>query len=348
MDKREQLIEVYEESGYRILELIRRLEDGPTKRNKERILREVQAIISALSSEASEMAAEIISESYKEGSRELVDKLKEEGIDRVNESIQSLIHQEAVQEIVDECFYSILAASDYMSADAKKRIEDVVRTANQRSLIEGVSRRRATKDAVAELSQQQITGMIAKNGARIPADKYMSAVIHYNQRKAHVDGSINQMQQNGIDLVYVNRVGITCDLCAMYQGRVYSISGEDSRFPKLELKPPYHAHCVHSASAWIESYQGEEEIKKMIELSNDPFKDTRTSEQIRRYNELQRSKSRTNVTRKQWIRYKARMPDLPDLRTFASHKARNTQLYKDWMEDFRIIGLEIKERKASN
>lgn len=132
--------------------------------------------------------------------------------------------------ISDDGFYSILEASEHMSRDAKQRIEDAVRIANEQSLIEGVNRRQATQNAVAKVNKQGITGMIAKNGAEIPADKYMAGVVQYHQRKAHVTGTENMAVQNGQDLVYVNFVGITCSLCAKYQDRVYSISGNDKRF----------------------------------------------------------------------------------------------------------------------
>jgi len=81
----------------------------------------------------------------------------------------------------------------------------------------------------------------------------------------------------------------------------------------------------------------------MIEQSNRPFVDNRTEANIRRYNELQREKSRKNATRKQWIRYKAVLPDdTPDLRTFASMKARNTQTYQELQEAYRRINSKIR------
>jgi hypothetical protein len=347
MNKTEKLIRMYTDSGYTLLALIRTLEDSPTKTQKERILKQITAILTQLSEGAASTATEIVEMAYKSGSNEASTGLIEQGIKSKEELVTTLstvIHTNAVQEIVDDVFYTILEANDYMSADAKERIEEITRRANQRSLLEGVSRKQATKDAIAELTQSQITGIVAKNGANIPADKYISGVIHYHQRKAHVEGSINRMMENDQDLVYVNSVGITCEMCATYQGRVYSISGNDSRFPRLERRPPYHSYCVHSTSAWNEAYHDELEIKKMLKTSGRPFSDNRTEASIREYEERQKEKSHKNETRKQWIRYKARLTDLPDLRIFASHKARNTKLYQEWMEDYRKIGLEIKER----
>jgi hypothetical protein len=125
---------------------------------------------------------------------------------------------------------------------------------------------------------------------------------------------------------------------------VYSISGNDLRFPKLELRPPYHAHCVHSISAWIEEYTPTDEVERMIAASNRPFTDNRIEANIRRYNEIQRDVARKNETRKQWMRYKAVLPDdTPDLRTFAAQKARNTQSYRDLQEGYRKVNAEAKK-----
>lgn len=347
MDKNEKLIQMYQEANFYLLGLIRSLEEGPTKRRKEQLIRQIHEIIANLSENAAETAREIIEESYKAGSSEAIRQLLAQGIaeEAIEPTLKTVIHVRAVQAIVDETFYRILEANDNMTADVKERIEEVVFRANRRSLIEGVSRRQATKDAIAEMTARGITGITAKNGAQIPIDKYMANVIQYHQRQAHVEGNLNRLAETGQDLVYVNSVGITCDICAKYQGRVYSISGNDDRFPKLTVKPPYHGHCVHSTSAWVEEYQDELDVKKAIKNSNKPFIDSRTEANIRKYEKMQREKSKKNEARKQWIRYKARMPDLPDLKTFASQKARNTKQYEEWQWQYRQINMQIKARK---
>lgn len=346
MDKIQKLIDLYDGASERLLLLLMSLEEGTWHHRRTAALyRQVDAILADLTDQAGKQASEILTTSYKAGVSEAVQSIISHGIatELVNDSIMPIIHQQAVQAIVDDTFYSILEASDHMAADIKQRIKETVRLANERSLVRGVSRRSATRQAVAELSQSGITGMVAKNGAKIPADKYMAGVIQYHQRKAHVTGAENLITQNGHDLVYVNFVGITCSYCAKYQGRVYSISGNDSRFPRLEKRPPYHSHCVHSISAWIESYQLAEEVGLMLQRSNRPFEDNRSEHAINRYQERQRDKSRKNEVRKMWIRYKARMPDMPSLRTFAGQKARNTAKYQVWQEDYRRVGEAISK-----
>lgn len=335
----DKFIALYTQAGERLIQLIRSLETGSyTQRRKERLLKQIDEILAELTDGSAQSMSELLGEAYKAGSQEAAGSMLAQGLteNQVNTVLEPIIHQQAVQAIMDDTFFRILEATDNMSQDAKRRVEEVVRTATERMLTEGISRREATKEAVAKMTDQGITGIVAKNGARIPADKYMNGVVQYNLRKAHVTGAENTIVQNGLDLVYVNYVGITCEYCAKYQGRVYNISGNDSRFPKLEIRPPYHAHCVHSISAWIEEYQTTDEIERMIAVSNRPITDNRTEVNIRRYNEIQLEKSRKNETRKQWMRYKAVLPnDTPDLRTFASMKARGATAYKDLQELYR-------------
>ncbi|WP_020615751.1 phage minor capsid protein [Paenibacillus daejeonensis] len=345
--KIENMVILYADAGDRLLELLQQMEEGSWSwRRAAELLRQVDEIINELTQRAGDQMADILGDSYMLGVRGAVEGIVAAGVaaGTLNASIRPIIHQQAVQSIMDESFYSILEASDNMSADAKQRITDAVRRANERSLVDGISRRKATKDAVRSLSERQITGIITKSGAKVPADKYMAGVVQYHQRKAHVTGAENMIVQNGLDLVYVNYVGITCGYCATMQGRVYSISGNDPRFPKLEQRPPYHAHCVHSVSAWIEEYTEPEEVSRMLELSNRPFNDNRTAHAKQRYEQLQRDKSRKNATRNQWIRYKALLPDdTPSLRQFASHKARGTAKYKELQDLYRDANRQIKD-----
>lgn len=343
----DKLIALYTLAGEQLLQLLRTLETGSyTQLRKERLLKQIDEILAILTDGSAQSMSELLAEAYKAGSREASGSMLAQGMseNEVNTVLEPIIHQQAVQAIMDDTFFRILEATDNMSQDAKRRIEEVTRSVTERMLTEGISRREATKEAVAKMTEQGITGIIARNGARIPADKYMNGVVQYNLRKAHVTGAENTIVQNGLDLVYVNYVGITCEYCAKYQGRVYSISGADQRFPKLEIRPPYHAHCIHSLSAWIEEYQSADEVERMVAISNRPFTDNRTEANIRRHNEIRRDKARRNETRKQWMRYKAVLPnDTPDLRRFSSLKVRGATAYKDLQELYRKANVINKE-----
>lgn len=348
----EDIVKLFSETDERLRLLVKQLEDGNiSARRIEQLSREVERIVSELAEQAGTNLSTLISNEYRVGAQTVVNQIITNGIaSTISSSVKSLNHRQAAQAIMDEAFYSILQATDFMAVDAKQRVKQAVQIANEKSLKLGMSRKEATKQAIVDVNSKGITGIIAKNGAEIPADKYMAGVVHYHQRKAHVTGGINMAMQNGYDLVFVNYVGITCEHCARLQGRVYSLSGNDPRFPKMldEYKPPYHSHCVHSISIWVEEYQSEEEIKRLIDLSNRLGEETRSEQHIKRYNELQKKKAQANATRKQWMRYKAVMPSsTPDLRTFASQKARSAQNYKDLQEMYKEANRIIKSSEVT-
>lgn len=335
----EEIIALYVRADERLRALVQSLEDGNVgRRRKELLLRQIEAVIADLTDQAGQQTALLIGDEYRAGAGVAVQQIMAAGVaqETVDPTLKPVVHQRAAQAIMDEAFYSILQASQHMSEDAKDRIEKAVKVANEKSLLSGISRHEATRQAIADLNNKGITGVVARNGAQIPVTAYMKGVVHYHQRKAHVTGTENMAVQNGYDLVYVNYVGITCEHCARKQGRVYSLSGNDKRWPHMteEFKPPYHSHCVHSMSIWIEEYQSPVEVERLRDVSSRLGEETRSEQHIRRYKELQREKAQLNEDRKQWARYRAVAPD----ETPKSFAAFRRMKYNDSEGWFRLQG----------
>lgn len=336
MASREEIIALYIEADERLRLLVQQLESGNlSRRHQDDLNRQIDVIIAELTSKAGQSMAALIGYEYRTGAAEAVSQIITAGAakETINTTLQPIVHQSAAQVIMNDGFYSILEASNNMSSDAKQRIKKAVQLANEKSLTLGMNRREATRQAVAEVNSKGITGIIASNGAQIPADKYMNGVIHYHQRKAHVVGTENMAIQNGYDLVYVNYVGITCEHCAGKQGRVYSLSGNDKRWPHMtdELRPPYHAHCVHSTSIWIEEYQSPEEVQRLLDVSSRLGEETRSEQHIKRYKEMQAQKAQLNADRKQWEQYRLAAPDATP-KTFSSFRRMKYNNVKRWDE----------------
>ena len=127
----DQLIAMYSEANFFLREQIRSLEDGATKKRKQELLKKIQRILSELSENAAETSRDIIESSFTKGSLEAISSLIQQGIaeDLIVPTIQTVIHKEAVQAIVDEAFYRILETNDNMLEDAKERIEEITKRA---------------------------------------------------------------------------------------------------------------------------------------------------------------------------------------------------------------------------
>lgn len=89
-----------------------------------------------------------------------------------------------------------------------------------------------------------------------------------------------------------------CPICSLYQGRVFSISGRDRRFPRLSTLPQeLHdgkcdvCKCSYGLYSWFEDISTPD-IKTAIRKSNAPLKDKRTPEQIEAFEKDQAKRAR--------------------------------------------------------
>ena len=125
-----------------------------------------------------------------------------------------------------------------------------------------------------DLQENNVAVVEYKNGANMPLEKYVGMVARSARAETANLVMIQQALREGIDLVECDTVFPTCDICAVYQGRVYSISGKDSRYPalyKTAFKSGYsiiHPNCRHSWAPYHVELYTDEELEKMRKQSN--------------------------------------------------------------------------------
>ncbi len=86
---------------------------------------------------------------------------------------------------------------------------------------------------------------ITINGRRYNIEKYAEMVGLTRTREATTQGTIDALAANGMDLVKVSEHSHEEDVCSNFQGKTYSISGNDPDFPPLGDRPPFHPRCKH-------------------------------------------------------------------------------------------------------
>lgn len=81
------------------------------------------------------------------------------------------------------------------------------------------------------------------------------------------------------DLVILSKRTICCSECAKYQGRVFSLTGKDTRFPLLPQQffetGKFHEGCSCGCTLYFDDLESASALKKAIEYSNRPFVDDR-------------------------------------------------------------------------
>lgn len=111
------------------------------------------------------------------------------------------------------------------------------------------------------------------NGAEQPLHAYAAMAARSARIESMNIGAIGSALQEGTDLVEMTTMPQCCKLCGAYQGKVYSISGKDKRFPalfKTVLKNGYalpHPNCRHEFIPFFEEIEAPEDLEKAIQKS---------------------------------------------------------------------------------
>lgn len=156
-------------------------------------------------------------------------------------------------------------------------------------------------------------------------------------------------QQLNTDLMEMSIHSPTCAECSKYQGRIFSISGHDSRYPKLPkeflLYGGVHAGCRHIFYPYLDgsipvSHQDP------IAFSNRPFVDTRTEKEIQEYDEMLKLKQYELQKDEDREKYYMICEQLPEVapKSFGGYrkmKNSNSLSFQKLKEAAKEIGLDL-------
>lgn len=165
----------------------------------------------------------------------------------------------------------------------------------------------AREQIIRGLAEKDIFSVTYRNGAKVSVEDYASMVARTTTHEAAATAKLIAAEQEGYDLVKMSTHYPTCKTCAQLQGRVYSISGKDKRFPPLTkaFKSGYntvHPNCRHVVSVWAEEIKTDEEIKEASENSLKPFDiDPRSEKERELYASRQTAKRKVDKAKKSGI-----------------------------------------------
>jgi hypothetical protein len=108
------------------------------------------------------------------------------------------------------------------------------------------------KDFKAELANYAIDEkyivITDKNGKPRKYDikDYAEMVVRTKIIESAASGVINIALDVGSDLVQVSDHNTDCEICQEFEGKVFSISGNDTDFPVMDFTLGLHPNCQHS------------------------------------------------------------------------------------------------------
>lgn len=351
----EALVAIYRNAYTLLLERLTMLEArGRATAYERALLRETEQILTELDNQSREWIEREIPRIYRGGQQEAIRQLAAQGVDTSGLTARITgIHRSAVETIATNMYADLRAAEQLVG----RRVADAIRQAGletaARGLTTGATVRERQKHLRDILGQQGLVGIEDSRGRQWRLDSYAEVVARTTTREATNLGTINQLTGNGYDLVQMSTHYPTCGICDQYQGRVYSISGEDSRFPALyetvlsEGYQTVHPNCRHVFVPWVDQLATDSERREAMERSNRPFEDSRSQRELNAYRDEQRKKRWQTETRRMHERYSALLPnDTPPPGAFARMRQADSERWKELQGLYRDARAELREVEA--
>ena len=346
VDKKiKKLIEIYKEAEMRLIKTIteKQAKGNVTIFYKE-MLKQVQQEILRLQIFHTQWATDITKQLYMQAYEEALYDLG------ISDNTLTQLHKEAIELIAENIVSSLNEATNLVGRQIEDKIREIGLNSTANKFATGNTIKQMQKELVNSLIDEGLTGIKDKLGRNIPIGVYAETLARSIVAETQNTCVKNTMKEHGKDLVKMTSHYGCCPICAVYEGRVYSISGKDSRFPSLKSLPGFkdgynnlHPRCRHRIRPYIEKYN---DVEKDMKNSNRPFEVDKSKESsINKYHEEQKKKAVLRNNRKQYKKIKIALGnDAPkSFQGFLKMKnAKNQENYNDLKERFK------KVRQANN
>lgn len=367
MSTQKKLIETYQKAQKKLVEIIQRKQAHGSVTSYERsLLRQIQKELKKLKKSSKALVEQLVKENYKTGLQSLIDDLiKDDTAPRLFNMFSGL-NTSQIELITQNANIDLNKAINIVG----RRVQDAVRKAGIEATAEklttGQTIREMQKNLQDKLKQQNLTAVEYANGTKMPIEKYAETVARSTTAETQNKAKVIQGQDWGYDLVRFTEHSPTCEVCSMYQGRVYALTkeaangkykgskGQELHFPYLydtALISGYstiHPNCRHRLSVLPAGAYTAAEMEDFSRKSMQPFEDMRSDQERKAYAKEQAVKRKRNESRKQYEKIKTVLPnDAP--KTFAAFvkmKAAKSERYKELLKDYRtVIGI-AKEQES--
>lgn len=317
------LIAIYKEAQLALIKIITGNTGAGTKTYYNTILRQLTALLNQLAAQTGRYISTEIPKEYKAALEQAYDYFKRNNLQMNLPEMFAQIHSDAVSELAAEMQHHITEGI----SSAGRRVMRYADIARDNALRQNGLRASAVKIASAQTvrdMQKDLIRRLSEDGFltvqygsgkyayQVGLDSYAAMVARSTTREAGNLAREKQLLANGYDLVIITEHKPCCELCARVQGRVFSISGKDKRFPPLSAAftsgyRNVHPNCRCVAVPWIEEMRSPEERQAAIEKGSQPLRDERSAKEKALYTQQQSDRRQMRADLIQYERYKAQL-----------------------------------------
>lgn len=159
-------------------------------------------------------------------------------------------HLQVVNSLISDAYLDFGTTMNGYVKGAEKILNDTLRKQVRQDIalgrLDGASVREIKKVVTQTLGDRGFTVLLDRGGNQWELSRYSEMLTRTHLIRANNEATINRAGDFEIDIVEVSTHGATDEICAGYEGKIFSISGKSREYPKLEEEPPFHPNCKHS------------------------------------------------------------------------------------------------------
>lgn len=164
----------------------------------------------------------------------------------------SQIHVEAAQAIADDAYLRFARTMQGIKTSAQDFIALAQKETIRSTIAEGQLLGRAAEDVAEtvekQIREQGITALVDRGGKKWELDTYADMLTRQMLANASREGTANTALEYGFDLVRVTSHNSKHDECAVWEGKILSITGKTKGYPTLadaQAAGLFHVGCLH-------------------------------------------------------------------------------------------------------
>ncbi|MBU1110803.1 phage minor capsid protein [Patescibacteria group bacterium] len=225
--------------------------------NRRSILSQIEIILTKLGADVQDFLEKEIPNNYKIGFNQADRQLKSFGVELIGDMQFNLLHQEAIINLIDDTSKAFAGGITGVKRNAEMLLNKAVKEEIKMRMAEGAISGEATKAIRAYingyLKDQGLASLIDKGGRKWTLDRYTDMLIRTKTAEARNRGLINRVVENKYDLVQVSSHPSSCPLCAPWQSKILSLTGNTKGYPTLteaEESGLFHPNCRHAINVY--------------------------------------------------------------------------------------------------
>lgn len=228
--------------------------------NRKAILAQIKDVLVSLGEDVDEFIKEELPTYYEIGAQDAVRQLRNAGAEiDISEGFNRL-HKQAIVALVDDTATAFGESMTGVNRSARlllgKTTRDLITQKLAEGQIGGKALREIRNNLKSILQEQGLDALKDKAGHSWTLDRYTEMLFRTKAVEARNRGLANRMVENGYDLVQVSDHGSDHVACAVWEGKILSLTGETPGYPTIadaESEGLFHPNCKHAINVLIPS-----------------------------------------------------------------------------------------------